>query len=568
MATTTAAALQDPLGAFRQMNMNQRFTWLAGLAALIALVIVTLMWTSRLDYQVLYTNLSERDGGAVIGELQKLNIPYRITGGGAVIEVPSAQVYATRMKLAANGLPKGAGVGFEVLDHEPMGTSQFVERVNYQRALEGSLGRTIESLSAVQSATVHLAIPKPSVFLSEAEKPSASVLLKLYPGRVLSGAQVAGIVHLVSSAVAGLGDKNVSVVDQDGNLLTSGQRADSGIQPDQLMYRNTIEQQYRKQIEALLAPLVGNEGVRVAVSADIDFAKTESSSVVYGQGHLLSQQQQSTNSSGGGTLPAGVPGALSNQPPGGVTAPFVMGTASAPLTPQQLTQITPSLKTLAPTAASSSATSNYDLDKTVSHTQQPVGSVKRLSVSVLVNDQAKGGKPVPLSAAQLGQMKQLVENAIGFDAKRGDTVSIVNMPFTAAQKEAEKQLPLWRQAWVWDGVRQAVPYVIALILGLMAYRAMRKAASGDVKAKRRKGKEAAEDDEAVREETPSDGMQKSSGPGAGAEMAAGGMPGALAPDTVQLSNTLETDAAISRELVKQDPRRAAQVVKEWLSDGQ
>ncbi|ODU96153.1 MAG: flagellar M-ring protein FliF [Thiomonas sp. SCN 64-16] len=553
MATTTAAALQDPLGAFRQMNMNQRFTWLAGLAALIALVIVTLMWTSRLDYQVLYTNLSERDGGAVIGELQKLNIPYRITGGGAVIEVPSAQVYATRMKLAANGLPKGAGVGFEVLDHEPMGTSQFVERVNYQRALEGSLGRTIESLSAVQSATVHLAIPKPSVFLSEAEKPSASVLLKLYPGRVLSGAQVAGIVHLVSSAVAGLGDKNVSVVDQDGNLLTSGQRADSGIQPDQLMYRNTIEQQYRKQIEALLAPLVGNEGVRVAVSADIDFAKTESSSVVYGQGH---------------TLPAGVPGALSNQPPGGVTAPFVMGTASAPLTPQQLTQITPSLKTLAPTAASSSATSNYDLDKTVSHTQQPVGSVKRLSVSVLVNDQAKGGKPVPLSAAQLGQMKQLVENAIGFDAKRGDTVSIVNMPFTAAQKEAEKQLPLWRQAWVWDGVRQAVPYVIALILGLMAYRAMRKATSGDVKAKRRKGKEAAEVDETAREKTPSDGTQKSSGPGAGAEMAAGGMPGSLAPDTVQLSNTLETDAAISRELVKQDPRRAAQVVKEWLSDGQ
>jgi Flagellar biosynthesis/type III secretory pathway lipoprotein len=171
MATTTAAALQDPLGAFRQMNMNQRFTWLAGLAALIALVIVTLMWTSRLDYQVLYTNLSERDGGAVIGELQKLNIPYRITGGGAVIEVPSAQVYATRMKLAANGLPKGAGVGFEVLDHEPMGTSQFVERVNYQRALEGSLGRTIESLSAVQSATVHLAIPKPSVFLSEPRSP-------------------------------------------------------------------------------------------------------------------------------------------------------------------------------------------------------------------------------------------------------------------------------------------------------------------------------------------------------------------------------------------------------------
>ncbi|MCE1161656.1 MAG: flagellar M-ring protein FliF [Thiomonas sp.] len=565
MATTTAAALQDPLGAFRQMSMNQRFTWLAGLAVLIALVVVTLMWTSRLDYQVLYTNLSERDGGAVIGELQKLNVPYRITGGGAVIEVPSAQVYATRMKLAAGGLPKGAGVGFEVLDKEPMGTSQFVERINYQRALEGSLGRTIESLSAVESATVHLAIPKPSVFLSESEKPSGSVLLKLYPGRVLSGAQVAGIVHLVASAVAGLSDQGVSVVDQDGNLLTAGPKADSGIQPEQLAYRNTVEQQYRKQIEALLAPLVGRDGVRVAVSADIDFAKTESSSVVYGQGHLLSQQQQSTSSNGSASLPAGVPGALTNQPPGGVTAPFTVGSASAPLTPEQFAQITPSLKTLAPTAASSSATNNYDLDKTVSHTQMPVGMVKRLSVSVLVNDQAKAGKAAPISAAQLAQMKQLVENAIGFDTKRGDTVSVVNMPFTAAQTEAEKALPVWRQPWIWDGVRQAVPYVIALILGLMAYRAMRRAATGG--GRRPKGG-AAEPTSASADGAPTGGEPGSTGPGAGFERATAGMPGALAPDTVHLSNTLETDAAISRELVKQDPRRAAQVVKEWLSDGQ
>lgn len=561
MATTTTAAMQDPLGAFREMSMNQRFTWLAGLAALIALIVVTLMWTSRLDYQVLYTNLSERDGGAVIGELQKLNIPFHITGGGAVIEVPSAQVYATRMKLAAEGLPKGAGVGFEVLDNEPMGTSQFVERVNYQRALEGSLGRTIEALSAVEAATVHLAIPKPSVFLSEAEKPSASVLLKLYPGRVLGGAQVAGIAHLVASAVAGLGDQDVSVVDQDGNLLTAGQRADSGIQPEQLAYRNTIEQQYRKQIEALLMPLVGSDGVRVAVSADIDFAKTESSSVFYGQGHLLSQQQQSTNSTGSGNLPAGVPGALSNQPPGGVTAPFTVGSASAPITPQQLTQITPSLKALAPTAASSSATTNYDLDKTVSHTQQPVGSVKRLSVSVLVNDQAKSGKPVPMSPAQLAQMKQLVENAIGFSTQRGDTVSVINMPFTAAQKAAEKALPWWRAAWLWDGVRQAVPYVIALILGLMAYRAMRKATTGAGKVRRG---ESAEPDT----ETTAGGAAQAAGMRGGPEAAAAGMPGTLAPDTVHLSNTLEADTAISRELVKQDARRAAQVVKEWLSDGQ
>jgi flagellar M-ring protein FliF len=565
MATTAAATWPDPLRVWRQMSLNQRLTWLAGLAALLALIIVTLLWSSRLDYQVLYTNLSERDGGAVIGELQKLNVPYRITGGGAVIEVPAAQVYATRMKLAASGLPKGAGVGFEILDKEPMGTSQFVERVNYQRALEGSLGRTIESLSAVESATVHLAIPKPSVFLSESEKPSASVLLKLYPGRVLSGAQVAGIVHLVSSAVAGLSDKDVSVVDQDGNLLTAGPRADSGIQPEQLAYRNTIEQQYRKQIEALLAPLVGSDGVRVAVSADLDFAKTESSSVFYGQGHVLSQQQQTSNSVGSGTLPAGVPGTLTNQPPGGAVAPFTVGSASAPLTPQQFTQITPSLKTLAPTAASSSATTNYDLDKTVSHTQQPVGTIKRLSVSVLVNDQTRGGKPAPMSAAQLAQMKQLVENAIGFNAQRGDTVSVINMPFTAAQKEAEKALPWWRQAWLWDAARQTAPYLIALILGVLAYRAMRKSMTTAPKARRGA---AAEPAAGAAEPQAAPAAAGPAAAGGAVPAAADGLPGTLAPDTVQLSNTLETDAAMARELVKQDPRRAAQVVKEWLSDGQ
>lgn len=546
---------QDPLGAFRRMSMNQRFTLLAGLAALVALIVAILLWSKNQGYQVLYTNLSERDGGSVIAELQKLAIPYKITDGGGVIQVPSDQVYATRMKLAANGLPKGAGVGFEVLDNEPMGTSQFVEQVNYQRALQGSLARTIQSLSAVESATVHLAIPKPSVFLSEAEKPSASVLLKLYPGRVLSGAQVAGIVHLVSSGVAGLSDKNVTVVDQDGNLLTASSHSDTGIEPGQLAYRNAIEQQYRKQIESILTPIVGSDGVRVAVSADLDFGKTETSSVYYGQGHLLSQQTQSNNSTGSGNLPAGVPGALSNQPPGGVTAPFAVGSASAPLTPQQFTQITPSLKALAPTAASSSATTNYDLDKTISHTQLPVGSVKSISVSVLVNDQPGSGsgaaaKPKAMNAQQLAQIKQLVENAIGYNAKRGDKVSVVNMPFSAQIVAAEKALPWWRSAWLWDGVRQGVPYLVALILGLFIYRAVRKAVAGRPVAGEPGGMDAGEGDSDAAPARP-------------------GRPQAdLAPDVVHIGQDFEADAAMSRELVKQDPRRAAQVVKEWLSDGQ
>ena len=547
-------ALQAPLALWRRLSVNQRMGLLVGLAALVALLVVSLMWGRVQGYQVLYTNLSQADGGSVIAELQKLGVPYRITDAGNVIQVPSDQVYATRMKLAAEGLPKGAGVGFELLDNEPMGTSQFVERVNYQRALEGSLARTIDSMSAVQSATVHLAIPKPSVFLDQEQKPSASVLLKLYPGRVLSAAQVAGIVHLVASGVAGLSDKAVNVVDQDGNLLTAAGQQASGIEPSQLAYRNAVEQQYRKQIEGILSPLVGSNGVRVAVSADLDFGKTETSSVIYGQGHLLSRQAQTQNSTGNASLPAGVPGALTNQPPGGVTAPFTVGSASEPLTPQQFTQLAPALRSLAPTAASSSATTNYDVDKTISHTQAPVGSVRRISVAVLINDRPAAGKganakPQPMSAQQLAQVRQLVQDAIGFDAKRGDQVSVVSMPFGAAAQTQEAALPLWRSPAIWDSVRGAVPYVLALIFGLLIYRAVRRLATPAARG------EAEQAEEEEREQ----GVR---GSGSGAA------PGELAPEVVHLSNTFENDAAVSRELAKQDPRRAAQVVKEWLADGQ
>ncbi len=562
MATRTDAPsanpLQAPLALWRRLSINQRMGLLAGMAALVALLVVSLMWGRVQGYQVLYANLSQADDGAVLAQLQKLNVPYRIADGGNVIEVPTDQVYVTRMKLAAQGLPKGAGVGFEVLDHEPMGTSQFIEHVNYQRALEGSLARTIESLSAVQSAIVHLAIPKPSVFLDQEQKPSASVLLKLYPGHVLGAAQVAGIVHLVASGVAGLDDKAVTVVDQDGNLLTAVAQSSSGIEPGQLAYRNAVEQQYRRQIESILSPLVGSNGVRVAVSADLDFGKTETSSVIYGQSHLLSRQAQTRNSTGGAGLPAGVPGALTNQPPGGVTAPFTVGSASQPLTPKEFQQVAPALRSLAPTAASSSATNNYDVDQTVSHTQQPVGTVRRVSVAVLINDRPAAGsgaaaKAHPLSPAQIAQIKQLVEDAIGYDAKRGDQVSVASMPFGQAAA-APSPAPWWRSAWLWNLLRQGVPYLLALILGLLIYRAVRRL--GAVAAS------------AAANEPGEPGEAGGPGPG-GARMAgaaAGG--GELAPDVVQLNNTFENDAAVSRELVKQDPRRAAQVVKEWLADGQ
>lgn len=543
---------------WQEMSPNRRLGALAVLAAVAAILIATLFMSGNPTYKVLYTNLSDRDGGQVIAELQKLNVPYHISDGGAVISVPAANVYATRMKLAADGLPKGAGVGFDLLDHEPMGTSDFVEHVNYQRALEGSLERTIASLGSVEGAKVHLAMPKPSVFLSQQEKPTASVMLELYPGRALSAAQVAGIVHLIAASVPGLLDKNVTVVDQHGDLLNAHSNTDSGLQPSQLAYQQEIDQQYEKRIQAILAPIVGAKGVRVAVSADIDFAKSESSSISYSKGQILSQQTHSSSGTGG-SGPYGVPGALSNTPPGVAMAPLVAPVASN-LSPGALIALAPTLKMLAPTESSAATTTNYDVDKTIVHTVQPVGIVKRLSVAVLVDDQVTEStlgavKAKALSAAQLTQIQQLVEDAIGYSAKRGDTVKVVNMPFTT--HSAVSALPWWQQSWFLALMNSGLRYLVILFVALLLY-------FGVVRPllKRRGRREpeiSAADQQAARTEPSQEH--------AGTQDAAAAANAEALRDQVHIpGNPIETDLYVSRQLVMQDPARAAQVVKEWLAN--
>jgi flagellar M-ring protein FliF len=559
--TTLSGGAAEAQRRWQEMTPNRRFTVLAVLAAVLAVLIVAFVWNGKPPYKVLYTNLSNRDGGQVIAELQKLNIPYRISDGGAVISVPGSHVYGTRMKLAAAGLPKGAGVGFELLDHEPMGTSEFVEHINYQRALEGSLERTIASLSAVENAKVHLAIPKPSVFLSEQENPTASVMLKVYPGRVLSAAQVAGVVHLVAASVPGLQDKNVTVVDQHGDLLSSHGNAGSGLQPSQLAYQREVDQQYQKRIQEILTPIVGHNGVRVAVSADIDFAKSESSSVRYGKGQILSEQTH-ISSGTGGAGPYGVPGALSNQPPGVAIAPLVAPVASA-MSPAALIAVAPTLKMLAPTESSNDSTTNYDVDKTIVHTVQPVGSVKRLSVAVLVDDRVTESglgaiHAKPLTAAQLAQVQQLVEDAIGYNAQRGDTVKVVNMPFTT--QSAATALPWWQQSWFLTLMNSGLRYLVLLILALLLYVGVvrpllrRRMRQEPVMNTEGSAGEAASSAEDKRPATPGVGVPSATLAGAGHG------PVAL-PE-----NPLETDLYVARQLVMQDPARAAQVVKEWLAN--
>ncbi len=414
------------------------------LAAAIALVIAAWMYNQQPDMKVLYGNLSDRDGGAIIAALQQMNVPYKFTDGGAIL-VPSAKVHEARLQLAQQGLPKGGTVGFELMETQKLGTSQFQEQVNYQRGLEGELARTIQALAAVETARVHLGLAKPSVFLKDQEKPTASVMLTLRGGRTLDRGQVSAIVHLVSNSVPDLPPKNVSVVDQSGSLLSDAPRDEnSALDESQLKYVRDVEQGLTRRVENILGPLLGMENVRAQVTAELDFTRGEKADEVFKPNQdptaAAVRSQQSTEShSTDGTKDGGVPGALTNQPPADAKAPITAAktAAPAPATP-------------VPSNDNKESTTNYEVDKSLIYTQRPAGSVKRLSVAVVVNNKqevdAKGKVTSrPLTPAENAQMLQLVQNAVGFDKTRGDVVNLVNAPFNATEKvPPAAELPFWK----------------------------------------------------------------------------------------------------------------------------
>ncbi len=446
MAVAPQQSFSSLFQGFNSLPNAQKLGMMVALAASIALLAGLWMWSQVPDYKVLFSNLSDRDGGTIVSSLQQMNVPYKVADGGAIL-VPSSQVYDTRLKLASQGLPRGGAIGFELMETQKLGTSQFLEQVNYQRALEGELARSIQSLSAVQGARVHLAIPRPSVFIREQQKPSASILINLYPGRVLDAGQVNGILHLVSSSVSDLPVKNVTVVDQNGNLLSpvSDSMALGGLDPTQLDYLHQVEQSYVKRIETILSTLIGSDNVRAQVAADLDFSQAEQTAETFKPNATPTdaaiRSQQSNESSGGAGQPAsGVPGALSNQPPGAASAPLVAPAAAA--------------NQASPVAAANSnthkeSTINYEVDKTIRHIKQPVGSVKRLSVAVVVNfrkEVSKAGKVSfkPLSPQEIAQINNLVKEAMGFSQDRGDTVNVVNASFNGGEKEEIPALPIWK----------------------------------------------------------------------------------------------------------------------------
>ena len=466
-------------GRMAALPMRSKLGMALGVAALAGVVLAMTLWSSKGDFKVLYANLSDKDGGAVIAQLSQMNVPYRMSEGGAAILVPALQVHDLRLKLATAGLPKGSVSGYELMDSARFGQTQFQERLTAQRGLEGELTRSITSMAAVSNARVHLALPNQNGFFREQQKPSASVLLTLHPGRALDRAQVAGIVHLVSSSVPELDPKSVSVLDQTGALLTAGSdgKPSAGLDAQQLQYVNQVETGYAKRILELLEPIVGRDNLRATVAADIDFSQTEATSEEFkpnqgAQAQISIRSQQVSEQPGAaGAQPSGVPGAASNQPPVAATAPLTG--ASQPLQAAQG----------GGTAGASSrrdATTNYEVDKTVRVTRNASGNVKRLNAAVVVNNRsvtdAKGKTTqVPLSTEEVEKLTALVRESIGFNKERGDSVKVINAPFKV-EPVNNVEIPLWKNPEVIDVLRSfAVPAGLALIAILLFFGLVRPA---------------------------------------------------------------------------------------------
>lgn len=511
---------------------------LVGLAGAVAAGIGIYMWSHGPDYTLLFADLSEKDSLEVADSLRAVDISYRLEAGGRGVSVPRARLDDARLKLAAKGLPRSGGMGAELLrDSQGMGTTPSMENARFQMALETELARTISSLSPVQGARVHLALPKPAAFTRDRRPPSASVFVELYPGRNLEKEQVAAVINLVASSVPDLETGHVTVIDQHGRLLTQQETGSEFEQSArQLEYTRHIEENLVARVEELLTPMTGAGRVHAKINADVDFTQVEEAREIYTPDpKKVRSEQTSEQAAASGGSPQGVPGAASNQPPksGGSQAPVEL-------------QASQNLGT-----QSKQSTRNYELDRTISHTRQASGRVKRLTVAVLVDNlphtNDKGETVLqPLSEDERKQVEALVRQAVGFDEARGDSVNVMNAAFQREAEVAVAPTPIWQQPAVLSVVRSAAGVAVLLSLIFMVVRPTLRQLLN----------------------TPLTARVAAIPGGEGGDIVALGGPGAAGALTQRGGNGYEEKLALARTAVQQDPKRVAQVVKNWVgSDG-
>jgi flagellar M-ring protein FliF len=475
MAAGNEAVLMSGNGLPSAAQLGSKLMLLAGVAAVVAVMVVFWLWSQQPDYRILFSNYSDKDGGSIVAALEKMNVPYKFSESGAAILVPAEQVHTARLKLASEGLPKGGNIGFELLENQKFGVSQFVEQVNFQRALEGELERSIQAIAAVDVARIHLAIPKPSVFVRDQQNPTASVLLNLRAGRTLDAQQVGAVVHLVASSVPNLPAANVTVVDQNGNLLsdTSKKQGNNGLDQTQIKYVEDMQASIARRVESIITPIVGAKNVRAEASAEIDFSTTEQAAETYKPNYkpeetAIRSMQSNESNNGAGADASGVPGALSNQPPPDSTAPL------------ETTEDTATSNTAAAAVSTQkNTTTNYEVDKTVSYVQQPKGGIKRLHVAVVVNNlpvtDAKGKVTYrPLNDAEKQQINDLAMQAMGFNKERGDSITVVNSSFAGEPVEVLPEVPVWQNPVAVEYGKDGLRFLVGIVVLFLVYTRMLK----------------------------------------------------------------------------------------------
>ena len=583
--TPTGDSRENPrwirqMDAFTQSSSFRQLLLLIALAAVISFMVGFFLWGSGKSMVPLYQSLDAKASAEVVDALKAAGEPYELAADGTVL-VGADKLPEVRMLMAQQGLPGGDGTGLEMLNQDQsLGTSQFIEQARYRRAIETELARSIQTIGSVRAARVHIAQPEKSVFVRDRKTPTASVVVDITGGSSLSRGQVNGIVHLVASSINDLSPDNVSVVDQSGNLLTSegDDVAGMGLTSRQFRYRQNLEQAYARRIESLLAPIVGSDRVRAQVSANIDFSRREGTSQTYGPGEgvLLSEQVNETvRSLGGGESIGGMPGAIANQPPGGGEVNPGGGEGGL-IPPQDLTVEEFQNLVQTPIDSDRSETRNYNVDRQIQHTQFASGQIEKLSVAVLLDENATGGAgqgdaqdPQAAQAAaearaeRLEQMRALVAQAVGIDEARGDEVTLRSFPFVDQDIEPVST-PVWEQGWFWATLKNAGIGLAMLLVFLLVARPLLKMLAESRRERALPPAEAGEQGPAAQYPMPAQYTDERRSQGGEGEE----------EDEDDLSNVPELIGNASytdklrqlRKSVSHDPKAVAAVIKQWTHE--
>ena len=541
------------MSGFNKLTILRQFGLMIGLAASIAIGFSVVLWSKSPDYRVLFSNLEFVDANQVIEQLRLYNIPYKFEGDGRAVLVPEEYVHQARLKLASEGFTVDKTVGFELMDKDQgLGASQFMENARYRRGLEGELARTIASMVAVRNARIHLAIPKDTVFVRDQRKTSASVFLELFSGRKLDRGQVAAIANLVASSIPMLDVKDVTVVDQRGQLLNSrDEDEDVVLAAKQFEYSRKVEETLLGRVNSILLPVVGQGRFRAEVSAEIDFTSIEQTDELFNPDLPALRSEQTVDENKVGIASSqGVPGALSNQPPGPSSVPEVAagGVENA------------NSGGVAPGSNRKQATRNFELDRSISYTKHQSGRVGRLSVAVVVDDlvsiNSATGESIrtPWAENELQRLRILVQDAVGYAAVRGDSVNVINSPFVVEQPFVEEQTPIWMEPWVWDIAKQAgaILFVLLMVFGILR---------PILKSLTTTGKTIVPSKDEASGDVAADLESLDGGVVADDKVTFGNREDSLLPTP---NESFEYQLNAVRSMIAEDPARVAQAVKQWL----